>query len=98
MAVNRDNFLKDIPRLPIVWLRTKQATRRGCNMITIIDMVTGKVVHSGNSQAEPAKQIIQHDLPTTPMLQEVVLPTEQGKPEIPADLATVSVDEFLQKR
>jgi hypothetical protein len=67
-------------------------------MITIIDMVTGKVVHSGNRQAAPEEKIVPYDLPTTPALQEVTLQTEQRKTEIPADLVTIAVDEFLRNR
>jgi hypothetical protein len=76
----------------------KRAASRGCNMITIIDMVTGKIVHSSKNQTEPTEQIIQYDLPTTPALQEAPLQTEQRKPEIPADLVTVEVDQFLRNK
>jgi hypothetical protein len=97
-GIYKENILKEITRRPLLWLRRKRAASRGCNMITIIDMVTGKIVHSGKSQAEPAEQIIQYDLPTTPALQEVALHTERRKPEIPADLVAVAVDEFLRNR
>ncbi len=67
-------------------------------MITIIDMVTGKIVQSGNGQVESVNKAIPQELPAAPMLQEITLQIEHKTTVIPADLATISVDEFLRNR
>jgi hypothetical protein len=67
-------------------------------MITIIDMVTGKITHKGDGKREPAEQAVPYELPTTPMLQEITIQANEKTAAIPADLATIAVDEFLRNR
>ncbi len=67
-------------------------------MITIIDMVTGKITKQSSGQDGPAEQVVPYRLPAVPMLQEITLQAEHRANGIPADLVTTSVDKFLRNR
>lgn len=67
-------------------------------MVTVIDMITGEVIHSSRAAASPDRSVqdrpVAWDCPTL-ALQEAV--SEPQKVRMPPELAHIAVEEFLGK-